>query len=97
MKFANTKDYYRPCVKVRSNNNAFKYRLIYCGSCIYQLTRGKYKVIHKSYSFKSMYDFIKEKHIDFNDVHLPYMTLSEFFRDWVSFDVKGGDKNEIHN
>ena len=86
MKNIHNKYYYRPCYKIRSNNSSFKYRLIYCGSCVYQLTRGKYKVIFKTYSFKSMYDFIKRENIDLNEIHLPYMTLFEFLRDWVSFD-----------
>lgn len=86
MKTVDNNYYYRPCYKIRSNNNPFKYRLIYCGSCIYQLTFGKYKVIKKTRNFKDMYDFIIKNHIDLNEVHLPYMTLFDFLRDWASFE-----------
>ena len=64
----------------------FKYRLTYCGNCRYQLTRGKYKVIYQSICFRSMYDYIKKKKINFSEVHLPYMTLRDFLSDWASFD-----------
>lgn len=80
------KYYYKPCRKPLSSNKPFKYRLLYCGSSIYQLTRGKYKVIHKTYSFKSMYDFIIVNHINLHEVHLPYMTLYDFILDWVYFE-----------
>lgn len=80
------KNYYKPYRKLVSSNKPFKYRLLYCGSSIYQLTRGKYKVIHKTYSFKSMYDFIIVNHINLHEVHLPYMTLYDFILDWVYFE-----------
>lgn len=85
MKFCNNKNYYRE-YKDNLNNKPFKYRLTYCGSCIYQLTRGKYKVIYHSISFRDMYEFIKKKNINFSEIHLPYMTLNDFLRDWATFD-----------
>lgn len=85
MKFANDKNYYRE-YKDNLNNKPFKYRLTYCGNCIYQLTKNKYKVVYQCYSFRSMYNFIKKKNICLNEIHLPYMTLNDFLRDWVTFD-----------
>lgn len=85
MKFINNKNYYRE-YKDNKYNKPFKYRLTYCGNCIYQLTRGKYKVIYHSISFRDMYEFIKKKNIKFNEVHLPYMTLNDFLNDWATFD-----------
>ena len=33
-----------------------------------------------------MYNFIKKNNLNLNEIHMPYMTLYEFIRDWVSFD-----------
>lgn len=84
MKFTCNNFYYKS--NSSHKNLKYKYRLNYVGSCIYQLTKGKYKVIKKTYSFNAMYNYIKKNNIDFNEVHLPYMTLYEFLRDWSSFE-----------
>lgn len=85
MKYANNKNYYKED-KDNLNNNPFKYRLTYCGACIYQLTRGKYKVVYQCYSFSSMYKFIQKNNINLKEIHLPYMTLNDFLRDWATFE-----------
>ena len=51
----------------------------------YVLTYGKYKIIYASISFKSMYDFIKENKIPFDEIHLNNLTLKGLF-DYMSFD-----------
>lgn len=84
MKYTSTYDYYKE--KNLHKNYKYKYRLTYVGSYIYQLTKGKYKVLFKCYSFKDMYDFLILNNIDFSEVHMPYMTLSEFLKYWVSFE-----------
>lgn len=84
MKFISNDSYYKP--NTYHKNSRYKYRLNYVGSCIYQLTKGKYKVIKKCYSFNTMYNYIKKNNIDLRDIHMPYMTLYEFLCDWVSFD-----------
>lgn len=86
MMCVSNKYYIKPCRKPVFANKPFKYRLIYCGSCIYQLTMGKYKVIHKTYSFKDMLLFITDNHINLHEVHLPYMSLFDFLKDWVYFE-----------
>ena len=84
MKVTYDKQFYK---ELNSHKNfKYKYRLTYVGSCIYQLTQGKYKVLYKCYTFRTMYNFIKENKLNLNEIHMPYMTLHEFFRDWVSFD-----------
>lgn len=84
MKFIHNNCYYKS--KTYHKNSKYKYRLTYVGSCIYQLTKGKYRVLFKSCSFSTMYLYIKKNNIDLREVHMPYMTLYEFLRDWVSFD-----------
>ena len=84
MKFISNNSYYKS--DTYHKNSRYKYRLNYVGSCIYQLTKGKYRVIKKTYSFDNMYNYIKKNNIDLREVHMPYMTLYEFLRDWVSFD-----------
>lgn len=84
MKFVHNNSYYK--TKTYHKNSKYKYRLNYVGSCIYQLTKGKYKVIIKTCSFNTMYNYIKKNNIDLREVHLPYMTLYEFLFDWVSFE-----------
>lgn len=84
MKFISDNCYYK--TESFHKNSKYKYRLNYVGSCIYQLTKGKYKVIFKTYSFSNMYRYIKKHNIDFREVHLPYMTLYEFLSNWVTFE-----------
>lgn len=84
MKLISNNSYYK--LETYHKNSRYKYRLNYVGSCIYQLTKGKYKVILKTCSFNTMYNYIKKNNIDLRDVHMPYMTLYEFVRDWVIFD-----------
>ena len=84
MKFISTHDCYKE--KNLHKNNKYKYRLVYVGSYIYQLTKGKYKVLHKSCTFLSMYNYIKKHNIDLKEIHMPYMTLYEFLKYWVSFE-----------
>lgn len=84
MKFISNNSYYK--TKSYHKNSRYKYRLNYVGSCIYQLTKGKYKVIIKTCSFHTMYTYIKKNNIDLREVHLPYMTLYEFLCDWVIFE-----------
>ena len=61
-----------------------KYKLIY-NEGYYILIKNN-KQIFNSISFISMYDYIKEKKIDFCSVYLLPMSLYDFFRDWASFD-----------
>ena len=86
MKFADKSHFYKE-INFHKNSK-YNYRLTYVGSCIYQLTQGKYKVLFQCYSFRTMYDYIKKNNLNFNEIHMPYMTLYEFLRDWVSFDDK---------
>lgn len=84
MKLTYNKQFYK---EINLHNNfKYKYRLTYVGSCIYQLTKGKYKVLYKCYSFRTMYNFIKKNNLNLKEIHMPYMTLYEFISDWVSFD-----------
>lgn len=91
MKYIHTNDYYKEKKNKKINyNKSFKYRLTYVGSKIYQLTKGKYKVIKKSCSFYDIYTYIIENKISLEEIHLPYMTLDDFLKYWVTFDK--GDK-----
>lgn len=87
MKYTHTKDYYLS--KYKNTNKKFRYRLDYCGGCIYQLTFHKYKVIYKCCSLYSMHQFLIENKIPFDEVHLPYMTYQDLLNDFVTF---GRDK-----
>lgn len=84
MKYISNNDYYKPMTF--HTNLKFVYRLTYVGSYIYQLTRGKYKVLYKCCSFSDMYRYIIKHKIDFTEIHMPYMTLNEFLKYWVSFE-----------
>ena len=86
MKFSSTNDYYH--LKTLHKNCKYNYRLTYVGSYLYQLTKGKYKVLYKTCSFKSMYKYILDNNIPFSEIHLPYMTLKEFLDYWVEFEDK---------
>lgn len=91
-------DYYKPFHNYEDSNNKNKkwsYRLTYCGHYIYQLTKGKYKVLIKTYSFKDIYYYIKENNIDLKSVYLPYMNLYDFLSYWVSFEEE--DKKRCSN
>lgn len=84
MKFTHTNDYYKE-INVHKNCK-YKYRLTYVGSYMYQLTRGKYKVLYKSHSFKDIYRYIYKHNINLKEIHMPYMTLYEFLKYWVTFE-----------
>lgn len=61
-----------------------KYKLLYNEG--YYILMKNNKQIFKSISFISMYDYIKDKKIKFDNVYLLPMSLYDFFRDWASFD-----------
>lgn len=84
MKDIKTYDYYKE--KNLHKNDRYKYRLTYIGSYIYQLTKGKYKVLYKSCSFKDIYSYIYKHNINLKEIHMPYMTLYEFLKYWVTFE-----------
>lgn len=63
----------------------FRYYLYYKNS-YYHLFDRKTKKDYTKITFYSMYCFIKEMHINFNDVKLKDVTLYTFFRDYASFD-----------
>lgn len=86
MKHCDNKTYYKEFHCVKQNHNKFKYRLTYVGNYLYQLTEGKYKVLKHSCSFRQIYIYCKENHISFSEVHMPYITLYEFLKYWVTFD-----------
>lgn len=66
-------------------NFKYKYRITYVGSCVYQLTFGKYNVLYQSFSLRSIYNYIIEHNINLSEVHMPYITFSEFLSHWASF------------
>lgn len=84
MKVTYDNSYYK--TKTYHKNSKYKYRLNYVGSFIYQLTKGKYRVLLKTFSFDTMYYYIKKNNIDLREIHMPYMTLYEFLNDWASFE-----------
>lgn len=52
-------------------------------------------IIHSTIDFRSMYVFIRERKriFEFNDIKLKSMLLSEFFRDYVTFeDYRGSNR-----
>ena len=61
------------------------YRLVY-NDHYYKLFKGYHKIVYKSDSLFNVYNFIKNNKIDFHDVVIPAMSMSDFFNDWVVFD-----------
>lgn len=76
------------------NNVPNKYRLNSYSNynehkAYYVLTKGKYKIIYASISFRSMIKFIKENNINFYEIHMNNMTLEDF-GDYCDIDDRFG-------
>lgn len=79
---------------MKKKNRKFDYYLFYKDH-YYILTDRENNIIHTTLSFRSMYIYLKtyKRKFSFDNIKLKSMLLSEFFRDYVTFEEKRGSNS----